>query len=778
MPEVFGEVDDDRRYSIVIECYDHTAPVRSLVGESSSPLVPTTPTRLPPALDAELRASQHRLVLPPSGRSFWRTKLPATRALDTKTASTLSAAGSAATLAPSPTLEQRRTPSPRIWSESFGLPSPPPIATADLWTPSKGAVPTFGAVQHQAVVDFRFGPLAIDSIDYPEPRNNMAPIVSPRSAAATLPSIGATDRTSPSIATRPLLSSPPPLSSSPRPRETSGSTDLYWGTIHLYREAGASESTRDEKLKARDEDDGRTVGLISVPGVLNAAALLAFIAPALEDVEQVRMLRDSTPNRSLVLVRFRDAPSASEFRRMYNGKPYHDSKDSEVCHVVPISSIKLKSTTTPPFTYPYSSATTEPTSPGSSADPVELPTCPVCLELLDSRVTGLVQIMCQHSYHCQCLLKWGDSRCPVCRSTNARQRRNTVTSETSDAKCSTCQSPSNLWICVICGNVGCGRYQGGHAHSHFTETGHSFSLEIETGRIWSYLDDEYVHRLIRLRGGSVSNGGGAGGSADGDRLIELPSRAGRPSPGLSSSHPTGSNNDPDDLTAKIANSYGGPDRDAETEQDKLEALALEYGTLMTSQLSSQREWFEEEVAREKERVKVGEKVREGLEREVDKLKREVKDLNAEKKRAQEGWQQERKRLEDKIDAMQREAQHEADERRKERSESTRLRKSLESDLASERAVTASLSLNLGALRTDFTNEQEATKAVRAEVDELKDQLNDLMAALSMRDRIEQEGPESEWAGASVGLAPPPPTAQAQRQSPSAAKAAQRRKKKK
>ncbi|KWU42378.1 zf-UBP-domain-containing protein, partial [Rhodotorula sp. JG-1b] len=491
----------------------------------------------------------------------------------------------------------------------------------------------------------------------------------------------------------------------PRPPETSGSTDLYWGTIHLYREAGAGESTRDEKRKARDEDDGRTVGLISVPGVLNAAALLSFIAPALEEVEQVRMLRDSTPNRSLVLVRFRNAPSASEFRRMYNGKPYHDSKDSEVCHVVPISSIKLKSTTTPPFTYPFSSSASDSPLPGT--DPVELPTCPVCLELLDSRVTGLVQIMCQHNYHCQCLLKWGDSRCPVCRSTNARQRRNTITSETSESKCSTCQSPSNLWICVICGNVGCGRYQGGHAHSHFTETGHSFSLEIETGRIWSYLDDEYVHRLIRVRGSSVS-GGGAGG----DRLIELPSRAGRPSPGMTS----------------IANSYGGPDRDAETEQDKLEALALEYGTLMTSQLSSQREWFEEEV---------------------DKLRKEVKELKGERKRLGEEWHADKKRLEDKLDAMKKEAQHEADERRKERAEASRVRKALEADLASERAVTASLSANLGALRLEFRNEQEATQAVRAEVDELKDQLNDLMAALSMRDRIEQEGPESEWAGASV-----------------------------
>ncbi|GAA5874712.1 hypothetical protein JCM3774_004790 [Rhodotorula dairenensis] len=785
---MLGEVDEDRQYCIVVECYDHTAPVRGPTAASfaSSPLVPTTRTRLPPALDADLRATQHRLVLPQSNGPFWETKLPATRALDTRTPSTLSAAGTTLLEAPSPTLEQRRSPSPRIWSESFGLPSPPAIATADLWTPSKGAAPqlSFGAVQHKAVVDFRFGPLAIDSIDYPEPRGNPAPLMSPRAVAATLPATGGGGSGKPisSNPSRSVSSSPPPLSR-PRPPETSGSTDLYWGMLHLYREAGASESTPEEKRKARDEDDGRTVGLISVPGVLNAAALLSFIAPALEDVEQVRMLRDSTPSRSLVLVRFRDASSASEFRRMYNGKPYHDSKDSEVCHVVRISSIKLKTTTTPPFTYPFSSAL-EPTSPGS--DPVELPTCPVCLELLDSRVTGLVQIMCQHSYHCQCLLKWGDSRCPVCRSTNARQRRNTVTSETSDAKCSTCQSPSNLWICVICGNVGCGRYQGGHAHSHYTETGHSFSLEIETGRIWSYLDDEYVHRLIRLRGNSGSNGG-ARRNGDGDRLIELPSRAGRPSPGGTAAHHTtaahhrSNNDDPEDLADKIASSYGGPDRDAETEQDKLEALALEYGTLMTSQLASQREWFEEEVARERERVKLGEKVRDGLELELDQVRSEVKRLGADRKRAEAEWAAERQRLRTELDAVKKEAQGAADERRKERAEQQRVRKSLEAELASERAVTASLSSNLASLRDDFRTEQDATAAVRREVDDLKDQLNDMMAALSMRDRIEREGPDSEWAGASVGLAAPPPSSGSAGQtgtSPSAAKAAQRKKKKK
>ena len=40
----------------------------------------------------------------------------------------------------------------------------------------------------------------------------------------------------------------------------------------------------------------------------------------------------------------------------------------------------------------------------------ELSTCPVCLERMDSAVTGLVTVPCSHTFHCQCLSKWGDSR--------------------------------------------------------------------------------------------------------------------------------------------------------------------------------------------------------------------------------------------------------------------------------------------------------------------------------------------------------------------------------
>lgn len=48
------------------------------------------------------------------------------------------------------------------------------------------------------------------------------------------------------------------------------------------------------------------------------------------------------------------------------------------------------------------------------------------------------------------------TRCPVCRSTTFRQggRRPTVSSSPAAQMCVICQSASNLWICLICGNVG------------------------------------------------------------------------------------------------------------------------------------------------------------------------------------------------------------------------------------------------------------------------------------------------------------------------------------
>lgn len=97
------------------------------------------------------------------------------------------------------------------------------------------------------------------------------------------------------------------------------------------------------------------------------------------------------------------------------------------------------------------------------------------------------------------------------------------------SKCLICQTSENVWICLLCGFVGCGRwliflfshkfptlssmtigilivtwwfccrYKEGHAIEHWKETQHCYSLELETQRVWDYVGDNYVHRLIQSK---------------------------------------------------------------------------------------------------------------------------------------------------------------------------------------------------------------------------------------------------------------------------------------
>lgn len=189
---------------------------------------------------------------------------------------------------------------------------------------------------------------------------------------------------------------------------------------------------------------------------------------------------------------------------------------------------------------------------------VELPTCPVCLERMDE-TTGLLTIICQHVFHCTCLQKWKGSGCPVCRYTLddfARRSQVGILDEGS-GECSVCHSELNLWICLICGNIGCGRYDEAHAFAHFKETSHAFAMDLSTQRVWDYVSDAYVHRIIQSK-------------TDG-KLVELPAA-------------DNSALDPPDWTDAVP-------------REKLENMSVEYTHLLTSQLESQRAYFEEIVER-------------------------------------------------------------------------------------------------------------------------------------------------------------------------------------
>lgn len=224
----------------------------------------------------------------------------------------------------------------------------------------------------------------------------------------------------------------------------------------------------------------------------------------------------------MVLLEFRSTESATDFYDNFNGIPFNSLEPENLCHAIWVSGVEWGSDGTPPLNH------------------TELPTCPVCLERMDESVDGILTILCNHAFHANCLIKWGDSTCPVCRYLQTPE-------PTEESLCMECDGKDSLWICLICGHVGCGRYQGGHAASHYRDTHHSYALQLGTDRVWDYAGDNFVHRLLQSK-------------TDG-KLV--PTRS------------------PD----------GGES------QEKIDSIQLEFTYLLTSQLDAQREYYEEKLSR-------------------------------------------------------------------------------------------------------------------------------------------------------------------------------------
>ena len=240
--------------------------------------------------------------------------------------------------------------------------------------------------------------------------------------------------------------------------------------------------------------------------------------------------------------------------------------EPEISHVVYLKSNCLERVTmTAGSIYPYLQETLAYDVLHKSTSN-ELPTCPVCLERMDESITGLMSIQCHHTSQCYCLEKWGNNQCPVCRyshkpvssfppssSSGKRMIEAIPTQEDVIYECCVCDSTESLWICMICGHIGCGRYQEAHAYDHYTETNHLYALEIETQRVWDYKGDGYVHRLIQ-------------NTIDG-ALVELPSSQARET--------------------------SAPEQ---TPNGKLDTLSVDYSYMLTSQLDSQRMYLEDQLA--------------------------------------------------------------------------------------------------------------------------------------------------------------------------------------
>ena len=238
---------------------------------------------------------------------------------------------------------------------------------------------------------------------------------------------------------------------------------------------------------------------------------------------------------------------------------------------------------------------------------------------------------------------------------------------------------------MICGNVGCGRYDEAHAFSHYEETGHSYVMDIDTQRVWDYVGDGYVHRLIQDKSDA--------------KLEELP-------PGTSlASDGSGVPSHADELRA----------------QEKLEDIGIEYTHLLRSQLESQRLYFEEKIAQAADKASQASRVAEDSTASRTQLRAELDALSSAHATLSEDTMPSLERDKTRL------------ERRAEKASATA--RAMEKAWREEKTMNESLLQRIGHLEADVAASKTRNDELRRRNADLDDQNRDLACFISGSDKI-------------------------------------------
>lgn len=420
------------------------------------------------------------------------------------------------------------------------------------------------------------------------------------------------------------------------------SVEIVHGIMHLYKTNKMTSLTEDVRRSAM-------LCILTVPATMTSHDLMKLVAPFNDVMQHMKIIRDSTPNQYMVLIKFSTQADADSFYTACNGRQFNSIEEA-VCQVVYVERAEVIK------------------SQQGASLPVmqltELPKCTVCLERMDESVNGVLTTLCNHSFHSQCLQRWEDASCPVCRYCQTPE-------PVEENKCFECGVQENLWICLICGHIGCGRYVSRHAYKHFEETQHTYAMQLTNHRVWDYAGDNYVHRLVA----SKTDGKMVQYECDGDTCHD----------------------------------------------EKIDALQLEYSYLLTSQLESQRIYWENKIVHlEKDTAEeiniMKAKFKETLER-CDNLERRLGELSKDKQNMDKKYTQLNSRM-----------------------------SKLSLELREEQEMNRCLRSNQVELQAQLAEEERKARETGEHKDgtiaELQEQLRDVMFYLETQQQIEHLTPEA------------------------------------
>jgi BRCA1-associated protein len=130
--------------------------------------------------------------------------------------------------------------------------------------------------------------------------------------------------------------------------------------------------------------------------------------------------------------------------------------------------------------------------------------CVLCLEsLYPSDVqSSSFTMCCGHTFHARCVMKLENTQCPVCRFQHDDagesmsccndcgwrgafyEGRNEGTSSSSSQLLP--DRDNDLWVCLVCGFIGCGRMHLLHIQRHYETTLHTYIMNTESRRVWDF----------------------------------------------------------------------------------------------------------------------------------------------------------------------------------------------------------------------------------------------------------------------------------------------------
>ena len=495
------------------------------------------------------------------------------------------------------------------------------------------------------------------------------------------------------------------------------------GRLQLFRDVREGDPEAEQLPAGVPPARGRRVCVVEVPARVPAAELCQFLGAFLSRVHRMRLVRnDAAPGTYAALLDFDDAEPAGEFFSCFDGRPF-SSLEPEICRVVYVTDLELVPVAGAGAG--ASSALSEEIGVDPGAPPAgqtEMPNCAVCLERLDPHISGLVTTVCNHQFHQECLGKVRQASCPVCRYCQEDEQAAAALPQ-----CADCGTEKDLWVCLICGYLGCGRYKGGHAADHFRESGHSYSLELASHRVWDYVGDSYVHRLVRSK-------------ADG-HLVEVPSPASAAfryggsgaGGGASSSQgprPAGGGG----TGGAKKEDRGEPGLDGEEAFDsemrgallssKIEAVSAEYSDLLATQLDSQREHFEGRLA-------------------------EAQGSGAEAVAAAEALREQAGAMKGEAAAQGEAARRAARKLARAEAELAKLRQEADFLKQLNQALMANERDHRERLREQERMHQRGLEARDAEAADMQEQLRDVMLALEAQQLLRGEGAAAEASGGTV-----------------------------